>query len=128
MLRLSMIYAGLAGRLTKRGVKVFGPVHQMLKGNSFHHMEIHFNHSCEVIDILIVGVHGDIDDHLPVSLPAGLFCQISKQVSLVLRPMFQVLVSSVMNFRSVEVQKNCIIAIVLFVFINYHCIVVTWRA
>ena len=80
-----MIYAGLAGRLTKRGVKfvqrvtsphtdspclcdrVFGPVHQMLKGNSFHHMEIHFNHSCEVIDILIVGVHGDIDDHLPVS-------------------------------------------------------------
>ncbi|XP_065907995.1 uncharacterized protein [Dysidea avara] len=30
--------------------------------------------------------------------PAGLFRQISKQVSLVLRPMFQVSVSSVMNF------------------------------
>ncbi|XP_065888592.1 uncharacterized protein [Dysidea avara] len=33
-----------------------------------------------------------------ISVPAGLFCQISKQVSLVLRLMFQVLVSSVMNF------------------------------
>ncbi|XP_065907980.1 uncharacterized protein [Dysidea avara] len=32
------------------------------------------------------------------SVPAGLFRQISKQVSLVLRPMFQVSVSSVMNF------------------------------
>ncbi|XP_065897628.1 uncharacterized protein [Dysidea avara] len=31
-------------------------------------------------------------------MPAGLFRQISKQVSLVLRPMFQVSVSSVMNF------------------------------
>ena len=64
--------------LTKRGVKfvqrvtsphtdspclcdrVFGPVHQMLKGNSFQLVS-------EVVGILIVGVHGDIDDHLPVS-------------------------------------------------------------
>ncbi|XP_065914726.1 uncharacterized protein [Dysidea avara] len=33
-----------------------------------------------------------------ISVPAGLYRQISKQVSLVLRPMFQVSVSSVMNF------------------------------
>ena len=32
----------------------------------------------------------------------------------------------VMNFRSVDVQKNCIIAIVVFVVINYHCILVMW--
>ena len=31
------------------------------------HVERKFIPICEVIDILIVGVHGDIDDHLPVS-------------------------------------------------------------
>ena len=31
------------------------------------HVERKFIPTCEVIDILIVGVHGDIDDHLPVS-------------------------------------------------------------
>ena len=38
--------------------------------------------------------------------------------------LLQVSVLSVMNFRSVDVQKNCIIAIVVFVVINYHCILV----
>ena len=31
------------------------------------HVERKFIPTCEVIDIVIVGVHGDIDDHLPVS-------------------------------------------------------------
>ncbi|XP_065905935.1 uncharacterized protein [Dysidea avara] len=83
------------------------------------HGERKFIPTCEVIDIVIVGVHGDIDDHLPVSCHLvilvyplavecdhGTYCLLDcfvryRNRCLVLRPMFQVSVSSVMNFRSV---------------------------